>query len=515
MPHLPQSLKNILKVSTGTLGSRVLGLARDMLTMAYLGVNAVSAAFIFAFMVPNLFRRLMGEGAMSSAFIPVFSQTLKSGGKEKAFEFLNRILTRSAAALLAIVIVAAGAAVAAHALLGGVEKYALCSAYAAVMMPYMLMICLAAVICASLNVMGYFALPAMTAVWLNIAIISSILLAGAAMGAPPEGVAAAMCAGVLAGGAAQLAIPAMELRSKGWRFKPDFSGSPEVSEFFSIFAPALVGAGIIQANMFASNALALWVNDVAVSAIYVSSRLVELPLGMFTFAIVTVYFPKLAMISEAEKSGEYSREYARALVSLMFITVPAAAGLAALSPDILQTLFEWGRFGTADVEKCAPVLAISAAGIPFYSLATFSARGFHSLKDTRTPMMVSAAAFAVNLALALALMGPFEARGLVAANVASGIFQAAALNFAFSRRRSAGNAARETAKIAAAAAVMAAAVLAGRHGIRLFLDGRAAALASCAALIPGGVAVYAAALWAMRFGGFRELKNILKRRGLQ
>ena len=119
----------------------------------------------------------------------------------------------------------------------------------------------------------------------------------------------------------------------------------------------------------------------------------------------------------------------------MFICIPASFGLIALSDDILKMLFQWGKFGSGDVEICSPILAISALGIPFYSIATFSSRSFHSIKDTRTPVKIAFIAFIINFAISLALIKPYGARGLVAANVASGIFQAASLFLLFNKRR--------------------------------------------------------------------------------
>ncbi|MBR6389679.1 MAG: murein biosynthesis integral membrane protein MurJ [Opitutales bacterium] len=508
-----RSLKNILKVALGTFGSRVLGLLRDTLTLAFLGVNAISSAFFFGFTIPNLFRRLMGEGALSSAFVPIFSQILKSEGREKAFDFLNKIITRALAILC--LLVAAGTAASAifyFAAQNSGERFLLGAAFTSAMMPYMILICLAALICACLNVLGHFALPALTAVWLNAAIISSILIGAAFFESRSLGIAKCMCAGVLIGGALQLFIPVIQLKTCGWKFRPSIKSSPEVAEFNSLFLPALVGASVIQANILVSNMLALSVSDIAVSSIYVSSRLIELPLGIFTFAIITVYFPKLSMAAAESEKKVYGKHFAGAVISLMFICVPASAGLVALAPDLLELLFQWGKFDNADVEICAPILMLGAVGIPFYSLATLSSRGFHSIKDMKTPMKVSAAAFAVNLGSALILMRNFGAMGLVGANVISGIFQAAALNFAFAKKREFENVFGEIGKILICAVLMGAIVktlspyAAGVAGSKL------AALIKVAVLVPLGVCIYAALLYALDFREFKEVKKLLRRK---
>lgn len=506
-----ESLRNVAKVSFGTLGSRILGLVRDMLTMAYLGSNAVSSAFIFGFTIPNLFRRLMGEGALSSAFIPIFAHTLKDRGKDEAFGFLNRALTRVAIILMLLTLAGAGISLACHFAFASGERYVLGTAFATFMMPYMIFICLAAVLCGALNVMGAFAIPALNAVWLNIALISSTLIGWLIYGSDIVSIAKSMCVGALLGGFAQFIIPAWELRRKGWRYRPDFGRCDAIGELFRLFLPALVGAGVIQLNMLVINTLALVVDDSAVSSIYVSSRLVELPLGMFTIAIITVYFPKLSMLSKADDAAGYSKEYAKGLVSIMFISLPAALGLFALREDILGLLFQWKNFGSSDVGACAPILAISALAIPFYSLATYSTRGFHSLKDTKTPVKISALAFFVNLGAALALMGHFGAKGLVAANLISALFQSALLNMSFRKRRSAESAIGETAKCLVAATVMFAFICAARPLMPEFADAKISAAINCAAFIPAGAAVYMLSLAALRFKGFREILKILRK----
>lgn len=511
MAKKSSSLKNILKVALGTLGSRVLGLLRDILTTAFLGVNAVSSAFLCGFSIPNLFRRLMGEGAMSTAFVPIFSQTYKNEGKEKSFEFLNKIVSRASVILIILVLIGVGISLAIRFVPNIENRYFLGASFSAMMMPYMILICLAALFCAALNVLGRFTLPALTAVWLNIALISFTLIGGLLFKLSSYGIALCMCAGVLVGGLLQFLIPFFELRSLGWNFKFDFAKSKEVAEFTNLFLPALVGAMVIQANMFVSQLIAISIDNTATSAIYVSSRLVELPLGLFTFSIITVYFPKLSSLAKDEDSTLYAREFSKGLTSLMFITIPAAVGLICLNDEILQMIFEWGKFDKSDVSLCAPILALSAIGIPFYSLATYASRSFHSLKDTKTPVKISLAAFVINLSVALILIRPYGAKGLVLANVISGIFQAFSLNFLFFKRKATEKFFKEILKIAIASVVMAVTLLFAKNALALIFEGKELSILACAILIPASVAIYALTLFIAKFKGFNDLKIILKR----
>lgn len=178
--------------------------------------------------------------------------------------------------------------------------------------------------------------------------------------------------------------------------------------------------------------LALFLNDAALPTLYLSSRILEFPLGVFTLAIATVYFPKLSKLGDS--GAEFRREYSNGLVVTMGIAIPAMFGIIATSRDILALLFEWGLFGTKDVDVCLPVLIVSVIGLPFFALSTFATRGFHSTKDTRTPVKVSYWAFAANVALSLALMFPFGAAGLAGANVGAAALQALMLDAKLKRQ---------------------------------------------------------------------------------
>lgn len=509
MSRLGQTAKNILKVCFGTLGSRVLGLLRDILTAAYLGVSLVSSAFIFGFTIPNLFRRLMGEGALSAAFLPLFTHTLRDEGKEEAFSFLNKILSRAALLLIFSVLIAIALALCFRHFYAYNLKYSLGAFFTAMMMPYTFFICLAALFCSALNSLGAFAVSSLTAVWLNIAIIASTLLGGYLFGANIENIALCMAGGVILGGIFQFTIPFFELRRKGWRFNFDMGKSEKVSELIRLFMPALLGAGVIQLNIFISNLLALYVSDGAVASIYLSNRLVELPLGLFTFAIASVYFPKLSAYSKPEDSALFAKEFSNGLKLLMCISLPAMFGLLALNSDILQALFERGNFGKADVFSCAPILMISAIGIPFYSLATYSVRGFYSLKDTKTPVKISMAAVAINIICALCLMQFWGARGLVAANVISAIFQAFSLGVLFRKHRIVGGILSPALKALIAGFVMAAAIYFLRPLMGELVEGKLKPYFICATLIPLGGIIYLLLLCILKFEGIGELKKII------
>lgn len=359
-------LKNIAKISAATIGSRVLGFARDAATMAYLGLSAVNAAYTFAFTLPNLFRRLLGEGALSSAMIPIFAQSVEKSGKEAAFGFLNKVLTRTAILLAALTILGMALAFAASEADIQTQRFHLGASYLVVLMPYMFMICLAAVFGSALNVLGSFGMPSIGPMLLNISIICGIFIGAWLYPSDDVALGYAMCAAWLVGGFLQMLIPAVWTYKKGWRFKFDLGKSDELGELYALFVPALAGAAIIQVNIFVSKMLALWLNDSAIPALYLASRLLEFPLGVFTIAIATVFFPRLSALKASDDTEAHKREYAKGFLMTLAVAIPATFGLVTFAPDIIALLFQWGVFKARDVDICTPVVIAAVSGLPFF-----------------------------------------------------------------------------------------------------------------------------------------------------
>ncbi len=507
-------VKNIAKVSGATIASRVLGLVRDSTTMAYLTFSAVSAAYTIAFTLPNLFRRLLGEGALASAMIPIFSQSLKKEGTEAAFSFLNKLLTRAAILLLLICLVGMLTSSAfAYFLQDSPERFFLGAKFTTILIPYTFLICLAAIFSAALNVMGSFGIPSITPALHNLSIIAGLFVGLYFFGKnDAQALAYSMCVGWLFGGLLQMGLPAYWLYKKGWKFRPDFGKSDSLKELYALFIPAVLGAAVIQLNIFVSKILALFLNDAALPAIYLSGRILEFPLGVFTIAIATVYFPKLSSIATSENKEEYAQEYKRGFVATLCISIPAMVGLLMLARDILVLLFEWGLFNSGDVDLCLPILVASLAGLPFFSIATFATRGFHSRKDTRTPVKISIYSFALNFALSVILMNIWGAVGLVLANIAAAILQATMLQYGLRRVFGSFGITKNVIQICVASLAMSGALYLGRELLLQFFDGKMLSLASCAILIPIGALLYFAVLKLIKFDQLPDIGKFYKRK---
>jgi putative peptidoglycan lipid II flippase len=544
---MAKHLKSILAVSLTTLGSRVLGLARDSLAGFFFGTGGVNSAFSWAFTVPNLFRRLVGEGALSSAFIPVLSEAHEEGGRFEAFRFLNQVLSRLFLVLLALVMVgvsvmfglglAAGAAaqytvevqhlaaffgkqITAADWSESIQRWQLGCHFGVTLMPYLLLVCLTAALLGALNILGHYAISGMSQVWLNISMIVSLGGFGWYFGRTDLERMYWQCGGVLFGGLLQVTMPTLALWREGWRPRWDWTWSPRLREMTYIFLPGLFGASIIQINIVVSRCVAFGLNESATTVLYYSQRLMELPLGMFTVAFATVLFPRIALLAAQGDKDGMARTYSQGLRLILAITVPAALGLVALRVPIVRVLYEHGKFGEDSVAEVAPVLAISAMGIPFFSMATLSIRGFYAQKDMRTPVHVAKLDFFLNLGLTLILMIPFGTCGLAMANLSSSIFQTVMLQRLLRKRGTAlarpqlGGA---VLSISLAGAGMLVFTLAGWWALRAglgtersawLLHMRACDLVAVLGLIPGSVLVYLALLRMAKFEDWPQLREL-------
>ena len=220
-----------------------------------------------------------------------------------------------------------------------------------------------------------------------------------------------LCGGVLVGGLLQLLLPAWDLARLEQR------ASTEMRELWRLFLPGLMGAAILQVNILVSRLLAYSLDESAVSVLYLASRLMELPLGIFTVAVATVFFPLLARsVSEDDDHG-FASALTQGMRLVVGISLPAGVGLFILGQPILELLFRWGAFSPQNVTQTIPLIAIYGVGLPFYSAATFATRGLHACKDMKTPVRVAGLCLFVNLISGLVLMQFYGACGLAVGNV--------------------------------------------------------------------------------------------------
>lgn len=432
---MSKTYKNIFLVSFFTVGSRILGLLRDVALLAVLGTSLLSSAFVFAFTIPNLFRRLLGEGALTSALVPVFSSELERKQHSGAYFFLNQIFSWL---LLVLVLLVGGLVVTVYGfsrLKGLEERWYYAFDFSMVLAPYLLLVCLAAIFSAVLNVLNRFWESSLSQVWLNLSIIGAIFFAEFFFGGKPgKGYVYFICTGVLLGGFIQVLVPAMALGRLGWRPRIDFRVSSELKGLVKLFLPGVLGAAILQLNVVISRFLAFSIDDKSGSILYLANRLLEFPLGVFTISVATVFFPRMALFLARSENSLAGKEYLKGLRLIFSITLPAAFGLCILSEPIINLLFKWKEFEANDISLCVPIVSLFALGLPFYSLAMFSTRAFHSMKDMRTPFYFSLVFILINLGISWLGIELWKTKGLALASVLTVALQSFLLQYSLGKK---------------------------------------------------------------------------------
>ncbi len=508
---MSQKLKNIGLVSLLTVVSRVLGLLRDQFSTAVFGLGGLQDAFVTAFSLPNLFRRLLGEGALTAAFVPKLQEELHAREKPGAFALLSNVATwllvvTGALCALAMLVLSQSRRLPAQG-----EAWYLVADLSVLLFPYLAFVCVAAVLGAALQVLGRFTEPALSPVSLNLAMILSLaVVAHAEM--TPLAKMHWLCAGVLAGGFLQMAIPAAALLREGWRPRFDLARSGAVREIAALMAPSLFGVAVYQINIYVSRLIAYSLEESAASALFFANRLMELPIGVFAIAVATVVYPAIARHAVEKRFAELGADYRKGLRLILIINVPAAVGLALLCEPIVRALYQRGGFTGRDTAVMAPLLMLFALGMPFFSVTSLTTRAFYAVKDTKTPVRMAVVSFVVNLGLTLLLKDALGARGLVVASTVAIVVQTLLLQRALAARLPGlefGTLWVSVGKVLAASAVMALVVGGGWLALRHTWPGRRATdWAAVLGLIPLGVAVYGATLWALKIEGRDELAAV-------
>ena len=508
---MSKQLKNIGLVSFLTVVSRVLGLWRDTLSASIFGASVLNTAFLSAFRLPNLFRRLLGEGALTAAFLPNLQHELHDHGKTGAFELLNKVaswllvVTGALAALLMLLFSQS------RLLPGHDDKWYLLADLTVILVPYLVFVCLAAAFSATLQVMHRFLEPALSPIWLNLSMIATLGGAGLHFASTPLGEIHWLCAGVLVGGFLQMAVPAATLVwGEGWRPRFDLGLSPRVREIALLMTPGLWGTAIYQVNSYVSSMLAFSINDSAGTWMFYANRLMELPIGVFAIAVSTVIYPLLSRHAVERNLTALGEDFRKGVRLILVINVPAAAGLALLSEPIMRLLFERHNFTATDTAATAQLLALYAIGLPFFSVVNLTVRAFYAIKNTKAPVRVATVDFLINLALSLALMRWLGAAGLVIASTAAIIAQTWLLYRELKHALpdlSFAPLLPTLAKIAAATVAMGALVWTGAHyAAQLPLGAKARDLVAIAGLIPAACAVYGGLLWLLKIEGREEFE---------
>lgn len=492
-------MRRISEVAGWTFASRILGLLRDILLFASLGTGVLNSAFILAFTLPNLFRRLLGEGALTSSSIPVLSEVLEREGRPAAMDLFNAILLRLGAGLLLLQVIFIPLFLIVAWIPGLAERWYAGSWLSQILFPYMWFICLGALFCGMLNVLGRFGIAALNQVWLNVAMIASMGLGLWAFPGNGWSRVILLCVGVLVGGVLQLLIPAWGLGRQGWRPNFRVHRHPELAKVLRLFLPGLLGAAIFQINILVSRFLAFSLDDTATGLLYLSSRLVELPLGVFAIAVTTVVFPELSRLSSKGSTEAFGRTFTQGLSLIFMITLPAMLGLILLAEPILGFLFQWGLFEATDVRAAVPVLMAASLGLPFFAWSTLLTRAWYARQEMRIPVILAAVNLFLNLILGLVLMQVYGAVGLALANSASSLVHCLALQFLMPGRVLQGAQVRTPFVLMASLSVLAVTAHGGQFVVRhLGLVAKFQDFVIVGGIIPLAAGAYLGSLWLLR-----------------
>ena len=422
-----------------TMVSRLLGMVRTMIAASIFGRGLAMDAFVIAFTIPNLFRRLLGEGALTSAFLPVYSHTLEKEGKGRAQLFFDAILTRVGLLLLLLVGLGIGACFFVEATIEGTPlleaglhltgnwgKVMLTTSLLKVLFPYLFLICVTALLSALLNSLGHFASPAMAPIVLNLFWIAGLLWVAPYFGMTAEQKIFGVAVAVIVGGAAQVLSQVPALRHRGIGFRPRWRDAPpEVGEVATLMAPMVFGAAVVQINVLLDKGIALTLvpETGAVSALYYGDRIIQFPLGLFGIAIATAVFPVLSRHAARGEIDLAARGAADALKAIFAVTLPATVGLALLARPVVELILEHGAFRGVDTDRTAQVLLFYTFGLWAFSGTQILTRAFYSLKWPRIPVRVAAGMVVLNLVLNLSLVGTLQAAGLALATAITGVVQ--------------------------------------------------------------------------------------------
>lgn len=422
-------------VSFFTFLSRVLGLVRDAVVAFFFGASKTADAFYVAFRIPNLLRRLTAEGALTIAFVPIYSEYLRKSRKDAkivasiVFTYLSILLTLMV--ILGVIFAPYLVKLIAWGFTEDPEKYALTVYLTRLMFPYIFLISLTALAMGILNSLKHFAAPAASPILLNVFIITGSAVFSRFFTEPTYGLAL----GVIVGGIAQLSLQIPVLIKKGMLPWFNFNYKhPALRKLLLLMLPAAFGAAVYQVNVLVITFLASFLPDGSVSYLWYADRVTEFPLGIFAIAIATATLPSLSDNAADNDMETFKSTFRFGLKAAFAIAIPSAIGLYLLASPVIRMLFQRGEFTSVSTYHTAGALCFFVIGLPFVSAVRNIVPAFFALKDAKTPVAIAAVAVLFNAVFALILMRPLLHRGL-ALSLAIADFVNFALLIFFIRRK--------------------------------------------------------------------------------
>jgi putative peptidoglycan lipid II flippase len=418
--------KNAGKAASGTMLSRILGYIRDMIVANLFGAGMFADAFYAAFRIPNLFRRLFGEGSFSAAFVPVFSEYLHTKDKSETQKFLNAVFT---ALILILVFISALGMFCAPVLVkiiawgfsGDPEKMQLTVDLTRMMFPFIVFICLAAFLLGVLNALHSFFLPAFAPSALSISEIFYMLAIAPCLISQNQ--IKGLALSVIAGGALHFFIQYPKLKSLGWslKFSADFK-HPGIKKIAVLMIPSVIGLSVDQINGFVDTVCASFLEGGSITALYYSNRLMQLPLAVFGLAFASASLPAMSKAYALKDMETFKNSLNYSARFTIFALLPAAAGLMAIGLPSVRLLFEHGKFDYAASLMTNNALFFYSLGLPAYAMSKIFANAFYAFQDTKTPVKAAMWSMFLHVILCVFLMYPMKVGGLALATAIASYF---------------------------------------------------------------------------------------------
>lgn len=408
-------------IGAATFISRVLGFIRDMVVAKGFGATSAADTFYVAYRIPNLLREMFAEGSISAAFIPVFTEYLTKRSKEEAVRLANATFTiilviLSGISILGIVFTPAIVRLIAPGFGSDPEKAYLTILLTRIMFPFLLFVGIAALAMGILNSLKSFFSPAMAPAMFNVVIIASTLVISPMLDRPILGVAI----GVLLGGLVQFLYQVPSMRRNGFApgliFDPFHPG---VKRIALLILPVMFGLSVSQINLLVNTILASYLPEGSVSYLYYGMRLIQFPLGMFGVAIATAILPTMSAQVARGELDEMRETLSFGMRLVLFITLPAIAGLIFFRAPIIHLLFQHGEFDYKATLGTATALLYYSLGLWAFAGVRIAVPAFYSMQDTATPVKVAIISLIVNIVLNILLIKPLGHGGLALASSVS------------------------------------------------------------------------------------------------
>jgi putative peptidoglycan lipid II flippase len=459
MPKPPRHplFSGVTATTLGTLVSRVLGVLRESAAAGLLGLShgGVMDAYVVAFRIPKLFRRLFGEGAMTASYLPVLAEDLEQD-RRRAWKLVSLATTALLVTLALLVVLAEGVCWGLRLAYGDLPGMRLVLGLTAVMLPYTIFICLAAMASATLQTLQEFRVPAMIPSVMNVCWLATAWFIAPRISSDTAAQAYVMAWCVLIGGVLQWVVQWPALRRLGFRFELDFAVSRHaLARVARGMIPTTLGLAVLQVNTLMDSLLArgfsvapgepnriAWLGGLrypmaqgAAAAVWYGERIYQFPLGLLGIAVATVIFP---LLSRHAARGDFARvgsDLTLGLRLVLFGAVPAAAGLFLLAEPIAHLLFEHHNFTHADTLRAAAMISAYSVGVWAYCASPVLVRGFYALDDRMTPLRIGLVTVGVNLAMNLVLIWSLGEIALAVSTAVAASLQVLLLARAISRDR--------------------------------------------------------------------------------